>query len=44
VLLGLKLKIVKAGQAFVGKELFEQAKQVQENMPNELAVGSYLYA
>jgi hypothetical protein len=28
VLLGLKLKIAKAGQAFVGKELFEQAKQV----------------
>jgi hypothetical protein len=28
VLLGPKLKIAKAGQAFVGKELFEQAKQV----------------
>jgi hypothetical protein len=28
MLLGLKLKIVKAGQSFVSKELFEQAKQV----------------
>jgi hypothetical protein len=28
MLLGPKLKILKVGQAFVGKELFEQAKQM----------------